>query len=83
MQFIVSGTTDDFTPKDEALESLRTHACRTQMAADGGLWDGAWRAAAEAWAQLARACPEGNQRDLAIWWKLAGDAARKARRGQR
>ena len=74
----------DFTPNDDALVSLWTHACRTQMSAESGLWDGAsWRAAAEAWADLARACPEGNAQDLAVWWELASRAARKARRASR
>ena len=70
----------DFTPPDDSLTSLWLHACQLQMVADGGLFEDAWKAAADAWAQLARACPEGNSQDLAVWWGLAARAARRARR---
>ncbi len=35
-------------------------------------------AAAEAWAALARAYPEGAARDRAVYWTLAGDCASRA-----
>ena len=81
-QFLAASTAD-FVPSDEPIQSLWRFACEQQMAAEGGLWDGAWRSAANAWAELARACPPQNRADASVWWTLAGDAARKARRARR
>jgi hypothetical protein len=73
----------DFTPPDDSLTSLWLFACQQEMAAESGMWGAeAWRAAADAWATLARAAPEGNLQDLQVWWGLAGAAARKARRAR-
>lgn len=70
----------DFLGGDEALMSLWTHACRLEMAAESGLWDRrAWRLAADAWADVARACPPAAQMDIELFWRMSGMAARKAR----
>jgi hypothetical protein len=80
----LSASTADFVPdSNDSIISLWLHAVQQQRAAEGGLWDGAWRAAADAWAQLARACPESHRQDIAVFWGLSGDAARAAKKASR
>jgi hypothetical protein len=76
-EFIQAG---DFLDVEDQLQSRWLAACRAQMAAESGLWDGAWKVAADAWADLARASPPGNLQDAEVWWSMAARAARRARR---
>ena len=82
-QFLAASTADFVPDTNDSIVSLWLYAVEQQRVAEGGLFDGAWRVAAEAWAQLARACPETHTADQAVFWGLSGTAARKARRASR
>lgn len=77
---MLSEEVDFLAAGDDALQSKWLHACQLHMAAESGLWDrAAWRLAADAWADVARACPPVARQDIALFWRMAGDAARRAR----
>ncbi len=71
-------TAVDFVPGDGAMTVLWLASCRAQFAAQAGT--GTWADAAECWAAVARACPDGASQDRAIYWTMAGQAQQRARR---
>ena len=68
----------DFVEVGDQLKAAWLDACQLQMAAERG--ECTWADVAVAWAFLARATPEAARMDTAIFWKLAGEAAAKARK---
>lgn len=65
-------TTERFVSPTERHTSLWVYACQLQMA------ERDWREIADAWATVALAWPPSATEDVAIFWHLAGRAARRA-----
>ena len=65
---------------EDQLQSLWLDACRLQMVAEDENTSVRWEEAAHAWARLAKETPFEYRRDVALWWNLAADCAKKAKR---
>jgi len=69
----------DFERVEDQQQSLWLYACQQEFLALEHDTRERWESAARAWADVAKAWNQNALQDVAIFWRLASDDARKAR----